>query len=68
MDRRDFLQLSALIPFAGVPALALAATAPGARRLLVLVELKGGNDGLNTVVPFADARYAELRPRLAIAR
>jgi uncharacterized protein (DUF1501 family) len=68
MERRDFLRLSALIPFAGMTGLARAATAPGARRLLVLVELKGGNDGLNTVVPFADPRYAELRPRLAIAR
>lgn len=37
-------------------------------RLLVLVELKGGNDGLNTVVPYADAAYYQLRPRLAIPR
>ena len=68
MDRRDFLRLSTLIPFAGMPAFARAAIAPGTRRLLVLVELKGGNDGLNTVVPYADPRYAELRPRLAIPR
>jgi uncharacterized protein (DUF1501 family) len=32
------------------------------------VELKGGNDGLNTVVPYADPEYYALRPRLAIAR
>ena len=37
-------------------------------RLLVLVELKGGNDGLNTVVPYADAAYYRLRPRIAIRR
>jgi uncharacterized protein (DUF1501 family) len=36
--------------------------------LLVLVELKGGNDGLNTLVPYTDAAYRELRPKLAIAR
>jgi uncharacterized protein (DUF1501 family) len=36
--------------------------------LLVLVELKGGNDGLNTVVPYADPAYPGLRPRLAIPR
>jgi uncharacterized protein (DUF1501 family) len=47
------------------------AAAPDAardRRLLVLVELKGGNDGFNTLVPYADAAYAALRPRIAIAR
>ena len=38
------------------------------RKLLVLVELKGGNDGLNTVVPYADPAYYALRPRIAIAR
>ena len=37
-------------------------------RLLVLVELKGGNDGLNTVVPYADPDYYRLRPALAICR
>lgn len=38
------------------------------RRLLILVELKGGNDGLNTVIPYADERYRQLRPRLGIER
>ena len=38
------------------------------RNLLVLIELKGGNDGLNTVVPYADPTYYALRPKLAIAR
>ena len=68
MDRRDFLRLSALVPFAGMAGFARAAASPATRRLLVLIELKGGNDGLNTVVPYADPRYAALRPRLAIPR
>jgi uncharacterized protein (DUF1501 family) len=36
--------------------------------ILVVVELTGGNDGLNTVVPFADPEYAKLRPTLAIPK
>ncbi|MEU1396124.1 DUF1501 domain-containing protein [Micromonospora zamorensis] len=34
---------------------------------LVLVTLYGGNDGLNTVVPYADAAYHRARPELAYA-
>ena len=37
-------------------------------RILVLVELHGGNDGLNTLVPYEDAAYYRARPQLAIAR
>jgi uncharacterized protein (DUF1501 family) len=36
-------------------------------RILVVLELSGGNDGLNTVVPYADAAYYRARPRLAVA-
>ena len=37
-------------------------------RLLVLVELQGGNDGLNTLVPFEERGYYEARTQLAIPR
>jgi uncharacterized protein (DUF1501 family) len=67
LDRRAFLKLAALAPFAGAQDLSWAAASP-TRKLLVLVELKGGNDGLNMVVPYADPEYARIRPRLAIAR
>src|SRR6202042_1186497 len=40
----------------------------GVGRTLILVELKGGNDGLNTVVPFADPAYRLLRPTIGIER
>ncbi len=38
------------------------------RPILVLVQLAGGNDGLNTVVPFEDAAYYRLRPTLGVAK
>ena len=68
LDRRAFLRLAAAVPLLAQGGLALAAAAASSRKLLVLVELKGGNDGLNTVVPYADPEYARLRPRLAIDR
>ena len=75
MDRRDFLKLVASTPIAGLAGglgtdVAYATAPPGTdyRRLLVLIELKGGNDGLNTVVPYAAPAYYALRPKLAIAR
>lgn len=37
-------------------------------RVLVLIELKGGNDGLNTVIPYSDDAYYRLRPQIGIAR
>jgi uncharacterized protein (DUF1501 family) len=36
-------------------------------RILVVVQLSGGNDGLNTVVPYRDPKYRELRPSIALA-
>lgn len=69
MDRRRFLQVAA-----ASAAPALSAWAQGARasgdfgNLLILVELKGANDGLNTVVPFSDSTYYSLRPRIGIKR
>jgi len=70
MDRREFLSaVGAATISAWMPGAAFAQR-PGAGydRLLVLVELKGGNDGLNTVVPYAEPAYAQLRPRLAVPR
>jgi uncharacterized protein (DUF1501 family) len=67
IKRRDFLQgLVATGTVAWLPALSWANTT--ATKTLVLVELKGGNDGLNTLVPYADPTYYTLRPKIAIAR
>jgi uncharacterized protein (DUF1501 family) len=39
---------------------------PG-KRTLVVVQLSGGNDGLNAVVPYANGLYYQLRPQIGIA-
>ena len=54
----------------GVPmslsGIARAAEAAASGRILVVVELSGANDGLNTVVPHRDDAYYRARPRLGI--
>ena len=49
-----------------VPARNPRPTAALTQKTLILIELSGGNDGLNTVVPFRDPLYRSLRPNLAI--
>ncbi|MEK6593426.1 MAG: DUF1501 domain-containing protein [Pseudomonadota bacterium] len=70
MNRREFLTAvgAATVAAAVHPSPAFAAARGDYGNLLVLVELKGGNDGLNSVVPYADSAYYSLRPQLAIAR
>ena len=80
-SRRDFLLrglygigVGAGLPFilertsATLAAQALAGTSVETHpnRILVVIELAGGNDGLNTVVPFGDAAYHRARPTLAV--
>jgi uncharacterized protein (DUF1501 family) len=36
-------------------------------KILVVVQLSGGNDGLNTIVPYADDAYHRARPQIAHA-
>lgn len=71
MQRRNFLKLLGTALFWPLyPQLLTAADAKSDRsdRILILLELKGGNDGLNTVVPYSDTAYHKLRPGLAIQR
>jgi uncharacterized protein (DUF1501 family) len=59
-----FVQRSAA---ALMPGFGLSST-PGAQedRVLVVVQLGGGNDGLNTVIPFRDGNYYKARPSIGI--
>src|SRR4051812_13615234 len=70
MNRRIFLRGSA-IAMAGMGAvpswLARAASVEGKKRkTLVVIFQRGAADGLNIVIPFAEKRYRDLRPTLAI--
>ena len=80
ISRRDFLQRG-LVFGAGAQGLAagyaavpdvFAKAVYGAKsagvqndRILVMIQLGGGNDGLQTVIPLADGRYRDLRPTLS---
>ncbi len=70
-DRRSFLKSSSLVALSpNVPAFlkqTLAETkAEHDEPILVVVELSGGNDGLNTVVPFGDDQYQKNRNKLRL--
>jgi uncharacterized protein (DUF1501 family) len=70
--RRDFLRTAPLISLAPtvpgfIAKLARASTPVRDGRVLVVVQLDGGNDGLNTVIPFVDEAYAKNRPTLKLA-
>lgn len=71
-SRRDFLGAiaagGACYAFLPVGSWAAESTGPEGGRVLVLVQLAGGNDGLNTVVPIEDDLYVRLRGDLNLAR
>lgn len=80
MKRREFMQV--MMPVAGMPVIypiwkfskplrhmsrsQYPLNFPDDGRVLVLVQLGGGNDGLNTVIPYSNDIYYNMRPQLAI--
>jgi uncharacterized protein (DUF1501 family) len=76
MSRRRFLAWTGVASVAaasvgwGIEALASRARTdplPPGSGVLVMLTMYGGNDGLNTVIPAADAAYQDARPELAYA-
>lgn len=76
IGRRDFLKRSSLLTLAPtvpsfLPRSLKAATLGDATsgddgKILVVLQLNGGNDGINTIIPFGDDGYAQSRDRLRI--
>lgn len=71
--RREFLQIGSLATASMMVPKFLKAfegktvVTPG-NKVLVILQLSGGNDGLNTVIPFRDDIYYKTRPRLGIEK
>ena len=73
LDRRSLLKQSALLSLSPLVPGFLARTATAAAperdgRILVVIQLDGGNDGINTVVPVGDELYGKFRRELRIPR
>lgn len=71
VTRRQFLRNSSLIAMSPAIPTFLSSTVRAAtfdhqERILVVIQLDGGNDGINTVVPFADEGYAKHRKELQL--
>jgi uncharacterized protein (DUF1501 family) len=65
-SRREFLSLAGYtFLFSSFPSITRASTK---KRILILVELQGANDGLNTVIPLNQDYYYRLRPTIGIEK
>jgi uncharacterized protein (DUF1501 family) len=69
MKRRDFLKNTSLASAAlWAPSFLQQKSLTTNGKILIVVQLSGGNDGLNTIVPYRNDKYYELRPTIAIPR
>ena len=67
MQRREFIKLSLFCASAVLLPIDIKAMS-NFKKTLILVELDGGNDGLNTVVPYTDKNYYRLRPTIGLKK
>ena len=73
INRRRFLQVGSLASASlmlpkFLKAMEQGQFVPPGNKVLVVVQLSGGNDGLNTVIPYRNDIYYKLRPQLGIKR
>ena len=72
LTRRGLLQAGAAAGLAASPLMfapaAFGQTRTDPNRILVILELSGGNDGLNTVVPYGDDAYYRHRPKIGLRK
>ena len=73
LSRRNFLKQSSIVSLAPVLPRVFGKTASVTEpitdeRVLVVIQLDGGNDGLNTIVPFADDNYYRARKKLGLQK
>jgi len=80
MKRREFLKNLGMVTGAGAVTLTISGIPIKAfarpfmnikstnGKILVLIQLKGGNDGLNTIIPFEDSIYYQKRPVIGIPK
>ena len=71
LSRRQFLRTSSVVSLSPALPCVFTNTAHAARsepdaKALVVIQLDGGNDGLNTVVPFGDDNYGRARKQLRL--
>jgi uncharacterized protein (DUF1501 family) len=64
MDRRQFL--IAMAAATAILALPSGRSRAASKKTLLVIELAGGNDGLNTFIPYRDSNYLRLRPTLGM--
>ena len=73
LNRRRFLQIGSLASAATMmpkflKAFEKSSLVPPGNKVLVVIQLSGGNDGLNTVIPYRNDIYYKMRPALGIKR